>query len=93
MKPSDFILERVTARYGAYWFRVTGETKRELTERYMEQSMIEVPEVVFYIQDGQFSVKRVFPSYCDVIENPLDKELQSMLEKVTFKAYREMYTK
>lgn len=94
MKASDFVFDRVVGgKYCDYWFRVTGETKKELTERYMEQSMVEVSEVVFSIQDGQFGVKRVFPFNYDVVDNPPDKELQRMLQKVAFKTYREMYMK
>lgn len=94
MKASEFVFDRVTGgKYCDYWFRVTGETKKELTERYMEQSMVEVSEVVFSIQDGQFGVKRVFPFNYDVVSNPEDKELQSALEKVAFKAHKEMHIK
>lgn len=89
MKETDFILDRVVSKYGDYWFRVTGETKTELTNKYMEQSMAEVSEVVFSIQDGQFGVKRTFPFNYDVVANPNDKELQSVLQNVAFKTLRE----
>lgn len=94
MKASDFIFDRVDGgKYCDYWFRVMGQTKEELTERYMEQSLVEVSEVVFSLQDGQFGIKRLFPFNYDVVSNPDDKELQSMLEQVTFKTYKEMYMK
>ena len=52
MKESDFILDRIEGgKYCDYWFRVIGETKKELTDRYIEQSMVEVTEAVFSIQD------------------------------------------
>lgn len=89
MKETDFILDRVVSKYGDYWFRVTGETKTELTNKYMEQSMVEVSEVVFSIQDGQFGVKRMFPFNYDVVANPNDKELQSVLQNVAFRTLRE----
>lgn len=94
MKASDFIFDRVDGgKYCDYWFRVMGQTKEELTERYMEQSLVEVSEVVFSLQDGQFGIKRLFPFNYDVVSNPDDKELQSMLEQVTFKTYKEMHMK
>ena len=94
MKESDFVFDRVEGgKYCTYWFRVLGETKAELTARYMEQSMIAVSEVEFSIQDGQFGVKRLFPFNFDVVLNPDDKELQTMLQNVAFKTLREQNTK
>lgn len=94
MKESDFIFDRIEGgKYCSYWFRVTGETKAELTKKYMEQSMGEVTEVEFSIQDGQYGVKRMFPSNYDVVLNPDDKELQTMIQSVAFKTYREQNMK
>ena len=41
MKESGFIFDRIEGGkyYCDYWFRVIGETKKELTDRYMGQSM------------------------------------------------------
>lgn len=94
MKENDFVFDRIEGgKYCDYWFRVIGATKDELTDRYMEQSIVEVTEVVFSIQDGQFGVKRLFPFNYDVIANPDDKELRTMLQSVAFKAYREQNMK
>ena len=85
MKHKDFEFEKVIgSKYGDYWFRVVGETKKELTEKYMEQSMIEVTGVVFSLQDGQFGVKRLFPFNYDVIDNPEDTELYNILKDLVF---------
>lgn len=89
MKEADFVFDRTEGgKYGFYWFRVCGETKEELTEKYMEQSMIEVAEVAFDLQDGWCGVKRIFPLRYDIIPNN-DRELQTMVQKLVFKVYRE----
>ncbi len=94
MKETDFILDRIEGgKYCDYWFRVIGETKKELTDRYMEQSMVEVTEAVFSIQDGQWGIKRLFPFNYDVITPSEDKELYTMLKNVAFKALREQNMK
>jgi len=94
MKESDFILDRIDGgKYCDYWFRIIGETKKELTDRYMEQSMVEVNEAVFSIQDGQWGIKRLFPFNYDVITPSEDKELYTMLKNVAFKTLREQNMK
>lgn len=95
MNKSDFIFDRIEGgKYCDYWFRVIGETKTELTNRYMEQSMIEVSEVSFSIQDGQIGVKKLFPfNNYSVVTNPKDKELQKVLEEVAFETFRKMNMK
>lgn len=94
MKESDFIFDRVEGgKYCDYWFRVIGETQQELTEKYMEQSMIDVTEVVFSIQDGQWGIKRLFPFNYDVITPSDDEEFYTMLKNVAFKTYRQINNK
>lgn len=90
MKESDFIFDRIEGgKYCDYWFRVTGETQKELTGRYMEQSMVAVTEAVFSVQDGQWGIKRLFPFNYEVITPSDDKELYEMLKSVAFKTLRE----
>lgn len=89
MKSSDFILYRIDGgEYCDYWFKIVGETKSELTHKYMDQSMIEVSEAVFSIQDGQWGIKRIFPFNYDVITPSNDKELYSTLKNAAFKAIK-----
>lgn len=94
MNASDFIFDRVEGgKYCDYWFRIIGETKAELTDRYMEQSMVEVTEAVFSIKDGQWGIKRLFPFNYDVITPSDDKKLYTMLKDVAFKTLREQNVK
>ena len=95
MKESDFIFDHIqgSRQHGGYWFKVIGKTKEELTKRYMEQSMIEVTEAVFYLDDGEFGVRRLFPLNYDIVLNPSDKELQDTLQQLTVKTYREQSMK
>lgn len=91
IRESDFIFDRIEGgKYCDYWFRVVGETKHDLTDRYMEQSMVEVTEAVFSIQDGQWGIKRLFPSNCDVITPSEDRELYTALKNVAFKALKRL---
>lgn len=88
MKAEDFVFDRVDGgKYCDYWFRVVGDTKKELTDKYMEQSMVEVTGAVFSIQDGQWGIRRQFPFNYDVI-TPDDKELYEVLKRVAFEHYR-----
>ena len=75
---AELIFERCDKPSQDYWFKVTGETKDTLTSRYMEQSMVEVAEIVYSMSDGRLGIKRIFPWNFDVIE-PDDNELRQAL--------------
>lgn len=47
MRKSDFRFHKKDEEYEDYWFYVDGETRDELIERHMEQSMVSVIEVVY----------------------------------------------
>lgn len=87
MKEADFILDKVDGGGYDYWFKVVGETKDELTHKYMEQSMVEVSGAVFSLLDGQWGIKRLFPFNWDVITPDDDKELHDMMRNVARKAH------
>lgn len=94
MKEADFVFDRIEGgKYCDYWFKIVGDTKAELTDKYMEQSMIEVTEAVFSIQDGQWGIKRLFPFNYDVITPSEDKALYTMLMDIAFKTLREQNMK
>ena len=94
MKENDFVFDRVEGgKYCDYWFRVIGKTKEELTDQYMEQSMVEVTEAVFSMQDGQWGIKRLFPFNYDVITPSDDTELYDTLKNAAFKVFMELNTK
>lgn len=47
MKREDFIFDHMDDEYEDYWFKVVGDTKDELTKKYMEMCMVSVTEVVY----------------------------------------------
>lgn len=63
------------------WFKVVGDTKDELTKKYMEMCMVSVTEVVYSNKEQALGVKRLFPFNYDVIM-PDDTELKGMLESL-----------
>lgn len=67
--------------YEDYWFKVVGDTKDELTKKYMEMCMVSVTEVVYSNKEQALGVKRLFPFNYDVIM-PDDTELKDMLESL-----------
>lgn len=42
MKREDFIFDHMDDEYEDYWFKVVGDTKDELTKKYMEMCMVSV---------------------------------------------------
>jgi hypothetical protein len=60
MNKSDFKFIRKDDEMQDYWFKVSGETKEELTNKYMEQSMIEVSHVVLSLVDNALGIQKEF---------------------------------
>lgn len=69
MRKEDFKLDRKDTDNGHedYWFKVSGRTEKELTEKYMEQSMVSVTDCVYSKDEDVVGVKRLFPFNYDVI--------------------------
>jgi hypothetical protein len=83
MKKEDFKFKEIG--YIDYWFFVEGETAKELTDKYMEQGMIGVTEVVYSKDEDIVGVKRQFPWNFDVIidnDNLLKELLKSMIDSL-----------
>lgn len=78
MKREDFVFDHMDDEYEDYWFKVVGDTKDELTKKYMEMCMASVTEVVYSNKEQALGVKRLFPFNYDVIM-PDDSELRDML--------------
>ena len=81
MKREDFVFDHMDDEYEDYWFKVVGDTKDELTKKYMEMCMVSVTEVVYSNKEQVLGVKRLFPFNYDVII-PDDTELKDMLESL-----------
>lgn len=86
MNKSDFIFNRkdnTDNKYIDYWFDIKGETQQELTDKFMEQSMIAVSGCVYSLTDKQIGIKRIFPWNYDVILVE-DEQLSNILEELIF---------
>ena len=78
MNAKDFIFDRYDSEYEDYWFKVTGDTKKELTDKYMEMCMVEVTEVVYSVKEDIVGVKQLFPFNYQVVQSN-DKTLKALL--------------
>lgn len=78
MKITDFKFHKKDMEYEDYWFYVDGETKSELTDRHMEQSMVSVTEVVYSKIDDIVGVRKLFPFNTMVVYDK-DPELRKIL--------------
>lgn len=78
---SDFKFTKLDEEYQDYWFSVSGDSAEYLRQKYMEQSMITVSDVVYSKVDDAVGVKRQFPFNFDVI-TPDDAELKEFVSKI-----------
>lgn len=80
MKVEDFTLEKIDTEQGHqdYWFKVSGETKQELTQMYMEQAMIAVTGCVYSKDENIVAIKRLFPFNFNVVFSD-NEELKQIL--------------
>lgn len=81
MNGNDFNFEKIETGDGFedYYFTVTGDTKKELTRRYMEQCMVEVNTVIYANKEKSVMVQQVFPFNYNYVESE-DQELKGLLE-------------
>lgn len=84
MNKDNFKLLRIEENdgYQDYWYKPDTITSEFLTDKYMEQSMVEVTEVVFSKTEDIIGIKRLFPFNFDVI-SPNDEELHSILKELS----------
>lgn len=61
MNEKDFNFIKYDEDYKDYWFKVGGDTKNFITEKYMEQSLIEVAEIVYSKLEDVLGIKLLFP--------------------------------
>lgn len=84
IQASDFNFLRIDKSNGHedYWFSVSGDTAKELTTKYMEQSMITVTDCVYSSDEDIIGVQRLFPFNKDVII-PNDDDLKNVLRELS----------
>ena len=82
MNTKDFIFDHYDSEYEDYWFKVIGDTQKELTDKYMEMCMIEVTGVVYSVKGDVVGVKQLFPFNYQVIEST-DETLRNLLINLT----------
>lgn len=78
MKKADFKLYNKDIEYEDYWFRISGESKDELTQLHMEQSLIEANEVVYSKADNLVGVRLIFP-FNTTVELDYNQQLRDIL--------------
>lgn len=83
MKAEDFVLDEkdIGDDYEDYWFKVLGDTKKELESKYMEQSMIGVTKCVYSKFEDIVGVEKLFP-FNNYITIPNDDELKQILREL-----------
>ena len=82
MNIKDFIFEHYDSEYEDYWFKVIGDTRKELTDQYMEMCMIEVTEVVYSVKEDFVGIKLLFPFNYQVVKST-DETLKNLLIDLT----------
>ncbi len=81
MRKEDFVFDHKDDVFEDYWFKVIGDTKKELTKKYMDMCMVEVAGVVYSRKENQLGVKRLFPFNFDVII-PNDDHLKELVVSI-----------
>lgn len=92
IQANDFKFIEKIDEYEDYWFKVNGESKKILTDKYMEMCMIEVSKVVYSKKDDIVGVRREFPFNYNVITSN-DNELKNILLLLVNKVDKEFIDK
>jgi hypothetical protein len=84
MNKLDFELDRkeLVDGHEDYWFKVNGDSLKELEAELWEQSMIQVTSVVYSKDEDVVGVRRDFPWNWDVVLFD-NKELKNILKELT----------
>lgn len=86
MNKENFVLDRIdkSDEHEDYWYKTDKVSDEYLTNKYMEQSMVGVSEVVYSKDEDVVGIKRVFPFNYDVILSD-DEQLKSILKELSSK--------
>lgn len=92
MRKEDFKLGITEYKDGHidYWFNVSGETEKELTDKYMEMCMVGVTEVVYSKDEDVVGIKRLFPFNYDVVLSD-DESLKELLKSIIYETENKEY--
>lgn len=84
MNKMDFELDRLEIQDGHedYWFKVSGDSLKELEKELWEQSMQQVTSVVYSKDEDIVGVRRDFLWNWDVVLSD-NKELNAVLKELT----------
>lgn len=84
MNKANFKLNKIDKDNGHedYWFDVLGDTVKELTDKYMEQGLQGVFEVVYSKDEDVVGIKRTFMFNFDVVISD-DKTLKEILKELS----------
>lgn len=81
MKNADFKLSRYDEATKDFWFEVSGESQKELTNKYFEQGMVEVSHVVYSLGDNSWAIQREFIFNTNMM-TPKDKDIEDFLKNL-----------
>lgn len=73
-------------KFKDYWFETDKISDKELSQKYMEQSMVGVTSVVYCKSHDVLGIERLFPFNSDIIicdDNELKKILKELIEKMS----------
>lgn len=86
MKKEDFKFDRkeTPENHEDYWFKISGDSQKELTDKYMEQSIVSVTECVYSMDEDIVEVKKLFPfnEYCSLVDPDNDDGLKDILKSI-----------
>ena len=92
MRKEDFKLRGTECKNGHIdcWFNVSGETEKELTDKYREMCMVGVTEVVYSKDEDIVGIKRLFPFNYDVVISD-DESLKELLKSIIYETENKEY--
>ena len=81
MNKEDFVFNKLDEEFKDYWFNVHGESQIYLTDKYMEQSMVAITEIVYSKAEDALGIKKLFPfnAHVDLIK---DEELKNIIKEL-----------
>lgn len=78
MEDFEFIRKDVNGRHEDYYFRVLGESQKQLTKKYYEYGMVGVTKCIYSKDEDVIGIQRQYPFNYDVIIIK-DTELKNIL--------------
>ena len=84
LNKSDFVLSKHDTPDGHndYWYKVSGDSRKELEDNYWEMCMVGIVEVVYSKDEDAVGVKQVYPFNFNVVMSS-DDDLKTLLRELS----------